>query len=299
MKYNRIFKWLLAILFILGVAVLVFGLVKSPNQDQWALAIKDLKTFQGDAPSMEVAYAQAEDLLATSEESYKIEKENLVKLIDSLVTTNAISVEGIDYKADPMAAAKDAVTKAQEPVKVLTDSLEKNKAKLKKNQIRVLESQIAKLNRSIKPIEPLIAQYNVVKMAEDGVKGQTEYIANIKKAEVDLVAMEKPIDTTLMFAGLILIITLVTVVIGVVIIGGINNPKSLIKLLAGVVIIGVIIFVAYKLAPGDMPTGLIETQNITAADLKLTDTIINLTYLLVGGTVLSLIVAWIVGATRK
>ena len=87
-------------------------------------------------------------------------------------------------------------------------------------------------------------------------------------------------------------------IVGVVVIGGINNPKSLLKLFIGLVAIAVVIAGAYLLAPGTPAVGYLG-EPVSDMTLKLTDTMLNLTYLLCGGAILSLIVGAIVSATRK
>ena len=107
-----------------------------------------------------------------------------------------------------------------------------------------------------------------------------------------------PVDNllycTYAFAG----IALLAVLFGVVVIGGINNPKSLLKLALGLVAIAAIVAVAYVLAPGTPAVGYLG-EPVTDQTLKLTDTVLNLTYLTFGASILALIVGWIVGATRK
>ena len=107
-----------------------------------------------------------------------------------------------------------------------------------------------------------------------------------------------PVDNllycTYAFAG----IALLAVLFGVVVIGGINNPKSLLKLLLGVVAIAAVIAVAYFLAPGTPAVGYLG-EPVSDMTLKLTDTILNLTYFLCGGAILSLVAGWIITATRK
>ena len=107
-----------------------------------------------------------------------------------------------------------------------------------------------------------------------------------------------PVDNmlycTYAFAG----IALLAVVFGVVIIGGINNPKSLLKMLIGLVVIGGIAAVAYVLAPGTPAVGYLG-EPVSDGTLKLTDTVLNLTYFTFGASILALVVGWIVGATRK
>ena len=107
-----------------------------------------------------------------------------------------------------------------------------------------------------------------------------------------------PVDTILYCAYVFAAITILAVLFGVVVIGGINNPKSLLKLLIGLVAIAVIVGVAYVLAPGTPAVGYLG-EPVSDGTLKLTDTILNLTYLLFGGALLALVAGWIIGATRK
>ncbi|MBQ7771294.1 MAG: hypothetical protein IJ402_01040 [Bacteroidales bacterium] len=107
-----------------------------------------------------------------------------------------------------------------------------------------------------------------------------------------------PVDNMLYCAYAFAAITILAVLFGVVVIGGMNNPKSLLKLLAGLVAIAAIVAVAYVLAPGTPAVGYLG-EPVSDGTLKLTDTVLNLTYLLFGGAILALVVGWIVGATRK
>ena len=107
-----------------------------------------------------------------------------------------------------------------------------------------------------------------------------------------------PVDNMLYCAYAYAAVAILAVVFGVVVIGGINNPKTLLKLFAGLVAIAAIIVVAYILAPGTPAVGYLG-EPVSDGTLKLTDTILNLTYLLFGASILSLVVGWIIGATRK
>lgn len=88
-----------------------------------------------------------------------------------------------------------------------------------------------------------------------------------------------------------------TVVVGLII-STINNPKSLIRLLIVLVGCAVVIGVAYVLASGDPLTNYMGTAPSTTT-LKLTDTILNLTYIACGAAVLSIIVGMCVNAARN
>ena len=107
-----------------------------------------------------------------------------------------------------------------------------------------------------------------------------------------------PVDNILYCAYAFAAIAMLAVVLGVVVIGGINNPKSLLKLVLGLVAIGAIVAVAYVLAPGTPAVGYLGDP-VSDGTLKLTDTVLNLTYFTFGLSILALIVGWVVGAVRK
>ena len=107
-----------------------------------------------------------------------------------------------------------------------------------------------------------------------------------------------PVDNMLYCAYGYAAVAILAVVFGVVVIGGINNPKSLLWLLVGLVVIAAVVAGAYILAPGTPAVGYLG-EPVSEGTLKLTDTILNLTYLLFGASILSLVAGWIIGATRK
>ena len=107
-----------------------------------------------------------------------------------------------------------------------------------------------------------------------------------------------PVDNILYCAYAFALVTILAVVFGVVVIGGINNPKSLLKLVLGLVAGGAVVAVAYVLAPGTPAIGYLGNP-VSDGTLKLVDTVLNLTYFLFGGALLTLVVGWIIGAIRK
>jgi Na+/H+ antiporter NhaC len=109
---------------------------------------------------------------------------------------------------------------------------------------------------------------------------------------------DAPVDNMLFCAYAYAAIAIIAVLIGVVVIGGINNPKNLLKLLAGLVVVAAIVAVAYVLAPGTPAVGYLG-EPVSDGTLKLTDTVLNLTYFAFGASVLALVVGWVVSATRK
>ena len=107
-----------------------------------------------------------------------------------------------------------------------------------------------------------------------------------------------PVDMMLYCSYAYALVAILAVVFGVVVIGGINDPKSLLKLVLGLVAIAAVVAVAYVLAPGTPAVGYLGDP-VSDGTLKLVDTVLNLTYLLFGGALLALVAGWIVGATRK
>ena len=107
-----------------------------------------------------------------------------------------------------------------------------------------------------------------------------------------------PVDNMLYCAYAFALVAVLAVVFGVVVIGGINNPKSLLKLLLGLVAIAAVIAVAYVLAPGTPAVGYLG-KPVSDGTLKLVDTVLNLTYFLFGGALRALVAGWVIGAIRK
>ena len=111
-------------------------------------------------------------------------------------------------------------------------------------------------------------------------------------------AGDAPVDIMLYCAYAYALVAILAVLFGVVVIGGMNEPKSLIKLGIGIVAIAVIVVLAWLLAPGTPAVGYLG-EPVSEGTLKLTDTILNLTYLLFGGSLAALVAGWIIGAKRK
>ncbi|MDD6253082.1 MAG: hypothetical protein ACI3ZO_08695 [Candidatus Cryptobacteroides sp.] len=77
----------------------------------------------------------------------------------------------------------------------------------------------------------------------------------------------------------------------------VNNPKSLVKLGIGIAVVAVICVVAYLLAPGSPAVGL-TTPQPAFAELKQTDTVLNLTYFTGALAIVAIIFGEIWGAIR-
>lgn len=85
------------------------------------------------------------------------------------------------------------------------------------------------------------------------------------------------VDTLLYWAYGMVFAGIATAVIGSLFASIANNPKSLIKLLGGLVVCAVIVGAAYMLASGDPLVNHMGAAP-SEATLKLTDTIMNLVY---------------------
>lgn len=95
-------------------------------------------------------------------------------------------------------------------------------------------------------------------------------------------------DVLLYWAYVMIGITLVATVIVGLWIGIKNDPKMLVKVGIGAAAVVVVCLVAYLLAAGKPAMGLLEQPD--AAELKLTDTILNLTYFVGALAVIAIIV---------
>ena len=110
----------------------------------------------------------------------------------------------------------------------------------------------------------------------------------------------RAVEVLLWWAYIILGIAVAAVVIFGLIISAKNDPKSLVRLGIGLLAIAAICFVAYLFAPGKMPLQWNNNAEVpTASELKLTDTILNLTYFTGALAIISIIVGEIVMAIRS
>ena len=106
------------------------------------------------------------------------------------------------------------------------------------------------------------------------------------------------VDTLLYWAYVMVGLAIGSIVLVGIIVGAMTNPKGLVKTGIVVLVAAVIVAGAYILAPGTEPVGYNGVPE-TAGWLKLTDTMLNLTYLSCAAAVLSVIVGSIVSAVRK
>lgn len=105
------------------------------------------------------------------------------------------------------------------------------------------------------------------------------------------------VDVLLRWGYIMVGIALAAVIVVGIVISAINNPKSLVKMLLGLVAIAAVCFVVYLVSPGAPALGL--TDQPSAGTLKLTDTIMNLTYLAGGLAIVAIIFGEIMSSVRS
>jgi hypothetical protein len=262
MTYKKIIKWLLVVLFVFGAITSFFGFFHGwPEDTQW-------KEDQAKVP---VLKADIETLLAngTPEWSGKI-------LEDKKVEVKKLSATAVKMAAQ-------------------VDSLNTLIGKAKKSAKATLEAEKETLKAKVDTINVEIANLNAA--------------INLDKYKTELAEREERINTgntsvdTILYSTYVMIaMVIISLIVIIFIINSINNPFSLVKLLIGIGVIAGLVIGAWAIAPGPLDPIQSETMSadeISAFDLKMTDTVLYLAYLLFGGTILALITSWIIGAVRK
>lgn len=107
------------------------------------------------------------------------------------------------------------------------------------------------------------------------------------------------VDVLLRWGYIMIGITLFAVLIIGIAISAINNPKSLVKMLIGLVAVAAVCFVVYLVSPGAPAMNLATGDQPSASTLKLTDTILNLTYFAGGLAILAIVFGEIMSTIRS
>ena len=107
----------------------------------------------------------------------------------------------------------------------------------------------------------------------------------------------RPVDVLFYWTYVMIGIALFAVIVLGLILMIKNDPKSLIKL--AIVLVGTLVLcgIAYVLSPGSPAMGMLDQPD--AQTLKLTDTVLNLTYILGGAAILSIVAGEIVMSVRN
>ena len=121
----------------------------------------------------------------------------------------------------------------------------------------------------------------------------------IKGYPATVAADNGTVDPLLYWAYIVLGIALVSVICVGLYVTATTNPKGLIKIGIAVVAAAALFGVCYLLASGAPAIGYSGATPPTASELKMTDTILNLAYLVGGATILSIIFAEVFIAIRN
>ena len=102
------------------------------------------------------------------------------------------------------------------------------------------------------------------------------------------------VNTLLYWAYAMVAIALIAVICVGIYVSATTNPKSLVRL--GLILVGVVVLVlvAYLLASGKPAVGFTGATPPTDGELKLTDTVLNLTYILGAGAIVAIIAGEII-----
>lgn len=106
------------------------------------------------------------------------------------------------------------------------------------------------------------------------------------------------VDSLLYWAYIMIGIALFCVIVVGIAIAASNNPKSLVKLCIGFVAVAAVVLIVYALSAGSPAVGLSVEQPSHSA-LKLTDTVLNLTYLTGSIAILAIIFGEVFAAIRN
>ena len=106
-------------------------------------------------------------------------------------------------------------------------------------------------------------------------------------------------NVLLYWAYIVIGIALAAVICVGIYIRATTDPKSLVKL--GIYVLGaaVLVGIVYLISPGNPAVGYSGATHPTASELKLTDTILNLAYIVGACAILSIIVGEVVMGLRK
>ena len=88
---------------------------------------------------------------------------------------------------------------------------------------------------------------------------------------------EGHVDVLLTWTYIMVGLAIAAIVVVGLAVGAVNDPKSLVKLGIGIAAVAVVCLIAYLIAPG-APAVNLTTEQPSASMLKLTDTILYLTY---------------------
>lgn len=266
MTYTKIFKWLLAALFVVGVITSAFGFINGwPEDEVW----KNDHAQATELPKVIAAMEEAGVPVMSSSELESRKEE--VAVLTNVAKSYSERTNEIKAEIDKAGKNKNLKAKLEKEYKAEFDSL---------------TAEITNIN----------LQINEYKQAVELNKHKEELATITARIEKGETSVNVILYATYAMMGLVLLSLLAIIIV----MNGITNPMSLVKLVVVVAVVGGLVAGAYALAPGTMiQSETLTPDQISAADLKMTDTVLYLAYLFFGGAIVALITSWIVGAVRK
>lgn len=266
MAYRKVFKWLLVVLFVAGVITSAFGFINGwPSDEVW----KNDHAKQAELPAVIAAMEEAGVPVMSSSE--------------------------LDAKKAEVAQLTEVAkgySKRTEEIKAEIDKAGKNKS-LKAKLEKQFKAEFDSLTAEITNINLQVSEY---KQAVELNKHKAE----LAEVEARIKDGETSVNVILYSTYAMMALVLVSLLVIILVMNGLTNPMSLVKLLVVVVVLVGLVVGAYALAPGTMiQSETLTPDQISIADLKMTDTVLYLAYLFFGGAIAALITSWIVGAVRK
>jgi hypothetical protein len=265
MTYKNISKWLLVILFVVGVITCAFGFINGwPDKDQWNKDNDVASTLPATIQSMKDA------------------------------GTEVLSDAEIDAKKAEIDAVRAIAERNNTRLLEIKAKIDETKSEWRKKQlVKELQAETDSLTKEAHECNMVISAYNSAKELNKLEKQLAEVEARLAEGNAS-------VNTILYSAyGMIAVVLLVLLVAF-----GYNwskDPKAMIKFAIVIAAAGILLFIAYKVAPN--PTeAQIESyglEGLTAGDIEMTDVLLYLTYLMFGATIAALVTSWVVGATRK
>ena len=106
------------------------------------------------------------------------------------------------------------------------------------------------------------------------------------------------VNTLLYWAYALVVVGIAAAVLFGIAISAINNPKNLLKMLIELVVVVVVVGAVYLLSSGAPAMGYVGKE-VSPMTLKLTDTVLNLTYILCAVAILAIVGGGIYNAIRN
>lgn len=265
MAYKKVFKWLLVVLFVVGVLTSAYGFINGwPEDEVW-------KNDHAQA-------AELPQVIASMQES-------------GVPVLSASELETRKAEVAALSADAKSYTERTSAIKAEIDAAKNKAAKAKleakyKAEFDSLTAQVTEINLQISEYKQAVEL--------------NKYMNTLDEINERIASGSASVNTILWATYGMMFATLLALLVIIFVINGLNSPMSLVKILLTILVIGGLVAGAYALAPGDMiQSETLTPDQISTGDLKMTDTVLYLAYLMFGATLVALVTSWVVGAVRK